>query len=150
MKSDGIINIVLMGDSGVGKSNLFYRYFNLKMEENFVSTIGIDRQSKFIKYKNLIYNVNISDTAGQERFRSLPLRYFKNAEGILLLFDINSVESFKNVEKWVDDMKNFDKTLKQKVYIIGNKIDIKNRKVSYKEGKEMAQNLGFKYFEMSC
>ena len=150
IKSDGIINIVLMGDSGVGKSNLFYRYFNLRIEENFVSTIGIERQTKIIKYKNLIYNINISDTAGQERFRSLPLRYFKNAEGILLLFDVNSEKSFKNIEQWVDDMKNNDKNLKQKVYIIGNKIDIKERKVSYKEGEEMAKNLGFKYFEMSC
>ena len=149
-KSDGIINIVLMGDSGVGKSHLFCRYFNHKIEETVVSTIGIERQTKIIKYNNLIYNVNICDTAGQERFRSLPLRYFKNAEGILLLFDVSSILSFKNVEKWVDDMKNNDKNLKQKVYVIGNKIDIKNRQISYEEGEEMAKNLGFKYFEISC
>ena len=150
ISAETIINIVLMGDSGVGKSNLFYRYFNLKIEENFVSTIGIERQTKVIKYKNSIYNINVSDTAGQERFRSLPLRYFKNADGILLLFDVGSEKSFKNVEQWVDDMKNNDKNLKQKVYIIGNKIDIKDRVVSYKEGEEMAKHLGFKYFEMSC
>jgi len=149
-KSDGIINIVLMGDSGVGKSNFLSMYFHNKFVQTFISTIGIDKKTKIIKYKDSIYNVNISDTAGQERFRSLPLRYFKNAEGILLLYDVGSIDSFKNVERWVEDMKANEKFLSQKIYVIGNKIDIKDRKVSYEEGEEMAKNLGFEYYEMSC
>ena len=150
VKSDGMINIVLMGDSGVGKSNFLNMYFNNIFVETFISTIGIDRKTKIIKYKNLIYNVNISDTAGQERFRSLPLRYFKNAEGILLLYDVSSVESFKNIERWVDDMKSNEKYFSQVIYVIGNKIDIKEREVSYEEGEDLAKQLGFKYYEMSC
>ena len=150
VKSDGIINIVLMGDSGVGKSNFLSIYFHNKFVKTFVSTIGIDRKSKTIKYKDSIYSVNISDTAGQERFRSLPLRYFKNADGVLLLYDVGSIASFKNVERWVEDMKSNEKFLSQTIYVIGNKIDIKDRKVSYEEGEEMAKILGFDYYEMSC
>jgi small GTP-binding protein len=149
-KLDGIINIVLMGDSGVGKSNFLSMYFHNKFVQTFISTIGIDKKTKIIKYRDSIYSVNISDTAGQERFRSLPLRYFKNAEGILLLYDVGSIDSFKNVERWVEDMKSNEKFLSQKIYVIGNKIDIKDRKVSYEEGEEMAKKLGFEYYEMSC
>ena len=149
-QADGIINIVLMGDSGVGKSNVFSRYFNNKFVRTFISTIGVDKQTKIIKYKKFIYNVNISDTAGQEKFRCLPLRYFKNADGILLLFDVGRIDSFKNVERWVDDMKQNEGFLSQKIYVIGNKIDIKNRAVTYEEGEEMAKKLGFNYYEMSC
>jgi len=149
-KLDGIINIVLMGDSGVGKSNFLSMYFHNKFVQTFISTIGIDKKTKIIKYRDSIYSVNISDTAGQERFRSLPLRYFKNAEGILLLYDVGSIDSFKNVERWVEDMKSNEKFLSQKIYVIGNKIDIKDRKVCYEEGEEMAKKLGFEYYEMSC
>ena len=150
LQADGIINIVLMGDSGVGKSNVFSRYFNNKFVRTFISTIGVDKQTKIIKYKKFIYNVNISDTAGQEKFRCLPLRYFKNADGILLLFDVGRIDSFKNVERWVDDMKQNEGFLSQKIYVIGNKIDIKDRAVTYEEGEEMAKKLGFDYYEMSC
>ena len=150
LQADGIINIVLMGDSGVGKSNVLSRYFNNKFVRTFISTIGVDKKTKIIKYKKFIYNVNISDTAGQEKFRCLPLRYFKNADGILLLFDVGRIDSFKNVERWVDDMKQNEGFLSQKIYVIGNKIDIKNRAVTYEEGEEMAKKLGFDYYEMSC
>ena len=149
-QADGIINIVLMGDSGVGKSNVLSRYFNNKFVRTFISTIGVDKKTKIIKYKKFIYNVNISDTAGQEKFRCLPLRYFKNADGILLLFDVGRIDSFKNVERWVDDMKQNEGFLSQKIYVIGNKIDIKDRAVTYEEGEEMAKKLGFDYYEMSC
>ena len=150
IKSDGIINIILMGDSGVGKSNFLSIYFHNKFVRHFVATLGMDRKSKIIKYKDSIYNVSISDTAGQERFRSLPLRYLINADGVLLLYDVGSIESFKNIERWVEDLKSNEKYLSQTIYIIGNKIDIKDRKVSYEEGEEMAKSLGFDYFEMSC
>lgn len=150
ISSDGIINIVLMGDSGVGKSNLLNMYFNHEFVGAFISTIGIDRKTKIIEYRNYIYSVNICDTAGQERFRSLPMRYYKNADGILILFDVTNEESFQNVERWVNDMKENEKFLTQKIYIIGNKIDIKERKVTYEEGEELAKNLGFDYYEMSC
>ena len=150
-RTEGSINIILIGDSGVGKTNVFSRYFQNKFEQNFISTIGMDRQTKFIKYKNNIYKFNISDTAGQERFRSLPIKYYQNADGALLLFDISDKESFDNIDLWINDLnKNSRKEGKQTIYLIGNKIDLPNRKVTQEEGKELAKKYGLQYYEMSC
>ena len=150
IKAEGSINIILIGDSGVGKTNLFSRYFQNKFEENFITTIGLDKQTKLIKYKNKLYKVNISDTAGQERFRSLPIKYYKNADGALLLFDVADNESFQNVELWMQDIKNNSRSTKQALYLIGNKIDLPNRVVSQDEAKELAEKLKLPYYEMSC
>ena len=147
---EGSINIILIGDSGVGKTNLFQRYFQNKFEEMFISTIGIDRQTKIIKYKNKLYRVNVNDTAGQERFRSLPIKYYQNADGALLLYDISKIESFENVKTWMEDLKKNQRSSKQTIYLIGNKIDLSERMVTQEEAKEMAQSLGIKYYEMSC
>ena len=150
IKTEGSINIILIGDSGVGKSNLYYRYFQNKFENLFVSTIGMDRQTKIIKYKNIVYNVHISDTAGQERFRSIPIRYYQNADGVLLLYDINNFVSFENVKEWMKDL-NINKTkTKQIIYLIGNKIDLPERTVTQDEGIKMAKSFGLPYYEMSC
>ena len=151
IRTEGSINIILIGDSGVGKTNVFSRYFQNKFEQNFISTIGMDRQTKFIKYQNKIYKFNISDTAGQERFRSLPIKYYQNADGALLLFDISSRESFDNISLWMNELnKNYRKTTKQTIYLIGNKIDLSNRQVTTQEGKELAEKYGLQYYEMSC
>ena len=150
IRAQGSINIILIGDSGVGKSNLYTRYFQNKFEEHFISTIGMDRQTKLIKYNNLIYKVNISDTAGQERFRSLPLRYYQNSDGALLLFDVAKEESFQNINEWIAELNKNSRNLKQSLYLIGNKIDLPNRKVSTKEAKELAEKLQLQYYEISC
>ena len=151
MRTEGSINIILIGDSGVGKTNVFSRYFQNKFEQNFISTIGMDRQTKYIKYKHKIYKVNISDTAGQERFRSLPIKYYQNADGALLLYDIAFRESFDNINVWMNDLKkNTRNTTKQTIYLVGNKIDLPNRQVSQEEGKDLAEKYGLQYYEMSC
>lgn len=150
VRAEGSINIILIGDSGVGKTNVFSRYFQNKFEENFISTIGMDRLTKAIKYKNKIYKVNISDTAGQERFRSLPLKYYQNADGALLLFDIADTESFNNINLWMSDLKKNSRSTKQIIYLIGNKIDLPKRKIAQEKGKELAEKYGIQYYEMSC
>lgn len=149
-KTEGSINIILIGDSGVGKSNLFSRYFHNKFEDNFISTIGMDRQTKLIKYKNKNYRLNISDTAGQERFRSLPIKYYQNADGALLLFDITDKDSFQNINLWMEDLTKNSRSLKQTIYLIGNKIDLPNRCISQEDAKELAEKLNLQYYEMSC
>ena len=146
---EGSINIILIGDSGVGKTNVFSRYFQNKFEENFLTTIGMDKQIKLIKYKNNLYKVNITDTAGQERFRSIPISYFQNADGALLLFDVSNKESFQNVEPWIKNIKENARSAKRVIYLIGNKID-SNRVISQDDAKELAEELKLPYYEMSC
>ena len=150
IKTEASINIILIGDSGVGKSNLYYRYFQNKFENLFVSTIGMDRQTKIINYKNIVYNVHISDTAGQERYRSIPIRYYQNSDGVLLLYDINNIDSFENVKDWMKDLNINKIKTKQIIYLIGNKIDLPERNITYDEGKQMAKSFGLQYYEMSC
>ena len=150
IKAEGTINIILIGDSGTGKSNLFSRYFLNEFKEDFISTIGLDKQIKLIKYKNHLYRVSINDTAGQERFRALPLKYFQNADGTLLLFDITNQESFDNVKSWMQDLQKNGKGKNHRIYLIGNKIDLSDRKINQDQAQTIAESLGLKYYEMSC
>ena len=150
IKAEGTINIILVGDSGTGKSNLFSRYFLNEFKEDFISTIGLDKQIKLIKYKNHLYRVSINDTAGQERFRALPLKYFQNADGTLLLFDITNQESFDNVKSWMQDLQKNGKGKNHRIYLIGNKIDLSDRKINQDQAQTIAESLGLKYYEMSC
>ena len=154
------INLILIGDTTVGKTCLFNRYFRDEFEETlFVSTIGIEKEMKYVKIKNTIYKVTLWDTAGQERFRSLPKKYYQNANGVLLLFDVNNEKTFNSVSNWIEDIKiNSNKTdvnggnnqLDVVLYLIGNKIDKNERVVSREKAEEMAKSLGMTYFEISC
>ena len=110
----------------------------------------MDRQVKVIKYNNNLYNINISDTAGQERFKSIPMKYYQNADGVLILFDVTNKESYENVNKWFEDIKKSGGNEKKCMYLIGNKIDINEREVSHDEGKYLADSLNINYYEMSC
>ena len=150
IKAEGTINIILVGDSGTGKSNLFSRYFLNEFKVDFISTIGMDKQMKLVKYKNKLYRISISDTAGQERFRALPLKYYQNADGTLLLFDITNQDSFDNINSWMQDLQKNGRGKSHKIYLIGNKIDLPDRKINQDQGHTLAESLGLKYYEMSC
>ena len=150
IKAEGTINIILVGDSGTGKSNLFSRYFLNEFKVDFISTIGMDKQMKLVKYKNKLYRISISDTAGQERFRALPLKYYQNADGTLLLFDITNQDSFDNINSWMQDLQKNGRGKSHKIYLIGNKIDLPDRKINQDQGYTLAESLGLKYYEMSC
>ena len=149
----GIINIILVGDSLVGKSCFINRYCKNQFTEEFLTTMGIDKQVKVIKIEDTEYKLNVWDTAGQERFRSLPKKYYQNADGILILFDITNEDSFKNVNFWLENIKNnLGKVVEkeQNIFLIGNKIDLNNeRAISRINGETLANNLGLKYYETS-
>ena len=103
-----------------------------------------------IKIKDTTYKLTLWDTAGQERFRSLPEKYYQNADGVLLLFDVSNRKSFENVDIWVESIKKSVKsTTSKKVFLIGNKIDLE-RVVKKEEAIKKADDYGFKYFEASC
>lgn len=143
------ITCILLGDSHAGKSSFLMRYFKNKFSDAFMTTIGMDKEVKLIKINNQLYHFNLWDTAGEERYRSLPTNYFQRANGIFLLFDINNKTSFENIEKWVDDI--IDKSKDNKnliIYLIGNKIDLE-RKVLKEDAIQLASKLNIKYFESS-
>ena len=154
----GFLRIVLLGDSSVGKTAFMNRFFTNTFNETFLSTIGIDDATTFVKIQGNIYKVTVWDTAGQERFRSLPKKYYQNADGIFLLFDVGKQDSFDNIKSWMKDIR--DNTMKQVnaeggdgliIYLIGNKIDIvEERVITREKAEKQANELNMKYFEVSC
>ena len=155
----GSLRVVLLGDSSVGKTAFLNRYFKNTFNENFLSTIGIDDETTFIKVNNDLYKLTVWDTAGQERFRALPKKYYQNADGILLLFDVTNQESFDNIKTWMKDIsENTNKTSTGSgidssltIYLLGNKVDMKEKRViSRQKAESEAVSFGMKYFEISC
>jgi Ras-related protein Rab-1A len=155
---NNLIKIILLGESEVGKTALFKRYFNNSFKiNNNLATIGMESETKFILINKDICKLTIFDTAGQEKFRAVPRNYYKNADGILLLFDVCNRNSFDKIKDWINEIKihsnksinNDDDKNKLIVYLLGNKIDME-RDVNKKEGEKMANELKIKYFEISC
>ena len=153
------LSFILIGDSTVGKTCFLTRYFKNQFTELFLSTIGIEKASKNFRIGKDIYKITLWDTAGQERFKCLPRKYYQNADGILLLFDVCSDETFTNVSNWINDVKenskkkitNDGKESEILLFLIGNKIDKSSeRQVTRKQAEELAQSFGMKYFEISC
>ncbi len=116
------------------------RYTDNNFERNYISTIGLDFRMKILTYKNKNIKIQIWDTAGQERYMGLTKTYFKGANAILLIYDITSLNSFKNIEKWLEHIKNNMDTKDVVLILVGNKIDLSGaRQVTYEMGKLLAQ-----------
>ena len=145
-----LFKILLIGNSNVGKSSLFLRFVDEIWKENFVPTIGVDFKIKSIKIDNKIIKLQIWDTAGQERFKSILSSYYKGANGILLLYDITNINSFKSLSNWLIDIeKNSSKNVKK--ILIGNKCDLNElRKIPMNKGKEFADTYNMKFIETSA
>ena len=146
---DFLFKILLVGNSSVGKSSLFLRFVDDIWNETFVPTIGVDFKIKTIEVKKKNVKLQIWDTAGEERFRTIISSYYKGAHGILLMFDVTDYDSFESLENWLIEIeKNANKNVIK--LLIGNKIDLEeNRKVSYNQAKDFADSNGIQYIETS-
>ena len=146
-----LYKILLLGDSSVGKTCFLMRYSDNTFQEIHMSTIGLDYKLKNVQLDDgKIVKIQIWDTAGQDRFRSITKNYYKGAHGIILIYDVTSRKTFENVKNWVSQIKEevSDKVI---IILVGNKIDDEsNRKVSKEEGKKMAKDCGLDFFETSA
>ena len=120
-----------------------------------MTTIGITEESKIIKINDIICTLKIWDTAGQERFKSLPKNLYRNADGILLVYDVTSRKSFENISKWIKTITeniNIDKASKKYpiIYVLGNKIDLRGREVTREEGEKYVKEKEMKFMEISA
>ena len=127
--------VVLIGNSTVGKTSLFKKITTGSFSEKNISTIGMDKKTLNLEIEvnqndqivKKEVNISLVDTAGQERFRSITKNYFKESDGILLLYDITNKETFKNVEGWIDSIHDCignHKNSKYIIILIGNKTDL--------------------------
>eukprot|EP00468_Gymnochlora_sp_CCMP2014_P013799 CAMPEP_0167755648 /NCGR_PEP_ID=MMETSP0110_2-20121227/8946_1 /TAXON_ID=629695 /ORGANISM="Gymnochlora sp., Strain CCMP2014" /LENGTH=197 /DNA_ID=CAMNT_0007641669 /DNA_START=52 /DNA_END=645 /DNA_ORIENTATION=- len=149
-RGDYVVRLLMLGDSGAGKSTLLLRYVKDEYESEHMPTIGIDFRLKTINLDGKVIKVRIWDTAGQERFRTITTNYYRGAHGILLLYDITKMDSFKNVRKWIGDVRTYAEQ-NVNLVLLGNKCDLHNqRQVQYKQGEDLAKEYKIKFFETSA
>ena len=145
-----MLKYIIIGDSGVGKSNILLQYLQGKFNEEFQTTIGVEFGAKNLNLKDKIYRIQIWDTAGQEMFRSITRSYYKNSVCACVVYDITNRNSFDNIRSWIEDCKKHSpKTVF--LVLIGNKNDLESsRKVSYDEGEDFAKKYGMLFYETSA
>lgn len=148
-KVDMDYKIIILGMSEVGKTCLLINYFDKKFQESNISTIGVDFKTKYFKFNEKKVKVNYVDTAGQERFHSISSNFLKNANGILLVYAVNSRISFDKLQEWVDEVNKFANNLP--IIIVGNKNDLEEeRQVSREEGENFAKKINCNFYEVSA
>ena len=148
---DIAFKILLLGDSSVGKTCFLKRYTDNTFQDAYLSTIGFDFKYKSITLKNgKTVKVQLWDTAGEERFRTIAKSYYRGSHGIILIYDVTNRKTFENIRKWLNQI-NEETSGKISILLIANKIDcVESRQVTKEEGKEMAKNAGLPIFEASA
>lgn len=145
-----LTKVLILGDAGVGKTNMINRFGKGKFEHDYVSTIGLDLCIKHLKYRDNVFRLQIWDTAGQERFNSIITTYFKGSNIIILCFDMTNKDSFHGMERWVNLVMN-NICNKIPMVIVGTKCDLISESVIDKEIlNNFMKNYGINdYFETS-
>ncbi|RDW70234.1 hypothetical protein BP5796_08631 [Coleophoma crateriformis] len=145
-----MLKILMIGPSGAGKSALLIRYCDDQFDtESSTATIGVDFKLKKLSVHGKAYRLNLLDTAGQERFRTLSNSYYRGAHGVILVYDISSRDSFNAMERWFEEAES-NAMPGAVMYLVGSKMDrATNRKVKYEEGEALARNHGSRFCEVS-
>ena len=143
--------IVFLGDIAVGKTNLMIRFVENDFCINSKATIGVDVANKPIRIGPFAFRLQLWDTSGQERYKSFSSTYFKDANGIIFVYDVTNKTSFKNMESWYElGRKGCDQT-QVAMMLVGNKRDcVDKREVSQAEGEDFARKIGVPFFETSA
>jgi len=147
---DYLFKIVLIGDSGVGKSNLLSRFTRNEFCLESKSTIGVEFATRSVQIDGKTIKAQIWDTAGQERYRAITSAYYRGAVGALLVYDITSLESFNNARKWLTELRDHSDS-NIVVLLAGNKNDLSHlRAVSIEQAHEFANSEGLTTIETSA
>ena len=148
---DDLFKLVIIGDSGVGKSCILLRFADDTFTDNYYSTIGVDFRFKCVDIGERKCKLQIWDTAGQERFKTVTSAYYRGADGIIIVFDQTDRESFNNVQNWIDDISKYSTEEPAKL-IIANKDDIPNERKSVKmeDISELEKKTGLEVIKTSA
>jgi small GTP-binding protein len=147
---DFLVKIVLIGDSGVGKTNLLSRFTRDQFNPDSKSTIGVEFATKTLDIEGKTVKAQIWDTAGQERYRAITSAYYRGAIGALLLYDVTSALTFQSLTRWLQELReNADSNIV--VMLVGNKCDLQElRAVSTDEGVGFAKTENLMFIETSA
>ncbi|GAA5885422.1 hypothetical protein JCM3774_005223 [Rhodotorula dairenensis] len=147
---DLLFKLLLIGDSGVGKSCLLLRFADDTYTESYISTIGVDFKIRTIELEGKTVKLQIWDTAGQERFRTITSSYYRGAHGIIVVYDVTDQDTFANVKQWLQEIDRYACEGVNKL-LVGNKSDLTSKKVvDYAVAKEFADQIGVSLLETSA
>ena len=147
---DLIFKLVLIGDSGVGKTNILTRYTKNEFSLATQSTVGVEFGSKIIKKNDKLIKLQIWDTAGQERYKSITSAYYKGSKGAFIVYDISRKPTFENVDKWIGELKT-NGSEDVLIMLVGNKSDLEDkREVQIDEVKKKAEQYKIAFCETSA
>jgi len=144
-----LFKLLLIGDSGVGKSSLLLRFCDNTFTDSFIATIGSDYKERVVEIDGASCKLQVWDTAGQERFRTITSSYYRGANGIIVVYDMTNPESFQNVGKWLQEIDRYagEETLR---LLVGAKCDLDDeRKVKAEEAREFAEQQNLEFVEAS-
>lgn len=147
---DYLFKLVLIGDSGVGKSNLLSRFTRNEFSLESKSTIGVEFATRSIHVDDKIIKAQIWDTAGQERYRAITSAYYRGAVGALLVYDVSRQVTFENVQRWLKELRDHtDANIV--IMLVGNKADLRHlRAVSMEDAKAFAEKENIFFMETSA
>jgi len=146
---DYLFKLLLIGDSGVGKSCLLLRFADDTYTDSYISTIGVDFKIRTIELDGKTIKLQIWDTAGQERFRTITSSYYRGAHGIIVVYDVTDAESFSNVKQWLAEIDRYASDSVNKL-LVGNKADIPKKAVDTATAEEFAKQLDIPFIETSA
>ena len=150
LQHDYLFKLLVIGDSGTGKSSLILRFADDSFNGSFISTIGVDFKIKTVDVEGFKIKMQIWDTAGQERFRTIVSSYYRGAHGIIVVYDVTDRQSFTKIQHWLKEIENYgtDRVCK---LIVGNKCDLADKRVvDFASAKEFADELGIPIMEASA
>merc|ERR1712014_229774 len=147
---DYLFKVVLIGDSGVGRTNLLSRFTRNEFNLDSKSTIGVEFATRSIQVDNKTIKAQIWDTAGQERYRAITSAYYRGAVGALLVYDISKHQTYENVTRWLKELRDHADT-NIVIMLVGNKSDLRHlRAVPTEEAKEFASQNNLSFIETSA
>eukprot|EP01135_Chromosphaera_perkinsii_P006529 Nk52_evm1s539 gene=Nk52_evmTU1s539 len=147
---DYLFKMLLVGDSGVGKTCMLMRYVDGSFTESFIATIGIDFKVKTVQHDGKNIKLQMWDTAGQERFKSITTAYYRGAMGYIMVYDISQAHTFDNIKQWIQNVKQ-NSSQHVELVLVGNKCDLEaDRKVPTEKAAKLAKEYEMHFFEVSA
>ena len=154
MNYDDKCQLLIIGNSIVGKTSILKKYTSKQFNENYLATVGLDFFTKDETIDNKIIRIKIWDTAGQERYKAITKCFFQRAQGIIIVFDVTDKKSFDDLKIWIDSINSQSQLTEDlenmPVILIGNKIDLPKRVIDKETALNFAKEQNFDYFETSA
>ena len=150
MGSDFLYKLLMIGDSGVGKSSLLLRFASDQFEDSYMTTVGLDFKIRTVEVDGKVVKLQMWDTAGQERFRTITRSYYRGSQGIVVVYDVTDNDTFENVKHWLSEIERYAADGVSKM-LVGNKCDMTDaRAVETATAQEVADKLDVPFFEASA